>query len=104
MDLLSQSQLKIINDFRDRVKQSEKRLHETFDESVHTIGLSTPGLLPYVGTHDEISRMSEIKQSKAEGGSNEIMIQDMSHLDMSSPPQKQLQTFIFNGNFLFPLI
>jgi len=103
MDLLSQSQLKIINDFRDRVKQSEKRLHDTFDESVHTVGLSTPGLLPYVGTHDEISRMSDLKHSKLDGGSNEIMIQDMSPLDINSPPQKQLQTFIFNGSFLYCL-
>ncbi len=98
MDLLSASQLKIINDFKERVKQSEKRLQDTFEESEHTVGLSTPGLLPYVGANDDLSRCSDLKQIRTEGTSNEIMIQDMSTFEMQSPPQKQLQTFVFNGN------
>ena len=96
MDFLSESQMKLINDFKQRVKQSEKRLSETLHETEITIGPSTPGLLPYIGMNDEVSRLSEGKFGKYDSNSNEIMIQDMSP-NKITPPQKHLSTFIFNG-------
>jgi hypothetical protein len=100
MDFLSESQMKLINDFKERVKQSEKRLSETLHETEITIGPSTPGLMPYIGINDEVSRFSEAKYGKFDGGSNEIMIQDMSPTK-ATPPQKHLSTYIFNGRNIF---
>lgn len=96
MDFLSESQMKLINDFKERVKQSEKRLSETLHDTEITIGPSTPGLMPYIGMNDDASRSSEPKYGKYDTGSNEIMIQDMSP-QKATPPQKHLSTFIFNG-------
>jgi len=54
MDFLSESQMKMISDFKERVKQSEKRLTETLHETEITIGNSTPGLLPYIDMNNEV--------------------------------------------------
>ena len=99
MDLLTDSQLRIINEFRERVRQSEKRLRETLDSK----GLrdSNPNQQPDTSynTIDSL-KGSDIKTNSYESLNNSrpgIQKSSLSPLE-ETLPQRLLKPVVFNGN------
>lgn len=94
MEFLSESQLQLISNFRERVKQSEQRLKDTLNTSMPR----TPESLPYIHTHGDVSKISDAQYLQTEEQAS--MNHNMTLGGKGSPPQKHLHPTVFNGKFM----
>jgi len=98
MDLLTDSQLRLINEFRERVKQSEKRLRETIqnkDSRNTTANYST--------NDDSFIKQNISREYKHERSDSYASNKDNSFSKGKVPPledkpQRLLKPIVFNGN------
>ena len=98
MEFLSESQLHLISNFRERVRQSEQRLKDTLNPYINTSITRTPESLPYIHTHGDVSKLSDAQYIQTEEQTSQN--HNITLGDMGSPPQKQLHPTIFNGKVL----
>ena len=100
MDLLSESQYKLISDFNERVRQSERSIKDKLDRQNFTSGPQTPNPLHYVGTNENSSKLSSAYGTRLETMFNPLATQGII-TELGTPPQKQLYATVFNGKLLY---
>ena len=100
MDLLTDSQLRIINEFRERVRQSEKRLRETLDSKAMKENTMNSQAQDIGLNSQEVSKISDLKLDKSDGFNNtRDSFKKTDGVSLGDTiPQKLLKPIVFNGN------
>lgn len=105
MDLLTDSQLRIINEFRERVRQSEKRLRETLDSK----GLRDAN--PNHQTESNYNTIDSLKGSDLKNSSFDTISNSHTGFQKSginpleeTLPQRLLKPVVFNGKHFLPIL
>lgn len=100
MQLLSDSQYKLISEFNERVRQSERSIQDRLDKQHYASGPQTPNPLHYVGTNEYSSKLSSAYGTRLETNFNPLATQGIITEELGTPPQKQLYATVFNGKLL----
>lgn len=104
MQYLSESQYKLVSEFNDRVRQSERSIQDRIDRQHNASGPQTPNPLHYIGTNETASKLSSAYGTaygtRLETMFNPLATQGIITEEMGTPPQKQLFATVFNGKLL----
>src|SRR5262245_32544902 len=101
MDLLTDAQLRVINEFRDRVKQSEKRLRETIQSRENRDSFLNVSNNDISISNPDLSKVSDFKIDRNETPQRVFGINHGQEIRASpyleTGPQRLLKPVVFNG-------